>query len=619
MYVIGTAGHVDHGKSTLVRALTGIDPDRLPEEKLREMTIDLGFAWLELPSGREVSIVDVPGHERFIRNMLAGVGGIDLVLFVVAANEGVMPQTTEHLAILDLLRIKQGIIAITKKELVDDEWMELVVLDLKKAVEGTILSQAPVIPVSAMTGEGLTELVATMDDLLESLPPKRDIGRPRLIIDRVFTIAGRGTVVTGTLIDGRLSTGEEVEIVPLGLQTRLRGLQVHKQEVTAALPGDRVGANLGNVHTSQLQRGFVVTTPGWLVPTTSIDAELRLLSGPSHPLKHGVVVTLHIGASEVATRIRLLANERLKPGEIGWAQLSSSEPIATVKGDLFVIRSLGETLGGGEVVDAHAKPHRRFQSSIISNLEIRKGGTVQDVILATLELNQTTSMGSLPVLCNLSSAEVATVIRDLASRGKLIVLGDSGPQPSVISAQGWDKLTQELERIVKKHHREFPLRRGIHKAELQSKLKIPAGLFTDLISRLSSQGVLLDGGDTVSLASHATLLNADQQRAVKVFVEQLIRSPFSAPETSLAPELLDWLIGQKQVVKLDDSILLANQTYEHILESIVEYIKGHGEITVAEVRDFLKTSRKYALALMEYLDGQKITRRVGDKRVLRQA
>ena len=264
MFVLGTAGHVDHGKSTLIHALTGIDPDRLREEKEREMTIDLGFAWLKLPSGREVSIVDVPGHERFIKNMLAGVGGIDLALLVIAADEGVMPQTREHLAILDLLRVERGIVVITKRDLVDEELLELVMMEAKDTIQGTTLAQAPVVAVSAIAGEGLSDLVATIDHLLDATPPKRDIGRPRLPIDRVFTISGFGTVVTGTLIDGQLSVGQEVEIVPHRLKSRLRGLQTHKTKVETAAPGSRVAANLSGVATTQLERGDVLTS-SWLV------------------------------------------------------------------------------------------------------------------------------------------------------------------------------------------------------------------------------------------------------------------------------------------------------------------------------------------------------------------
>jgi selenocysteine-specific elongation factor len=330
MFVLGTAGHIDHGKSVLVQALTGMDPDRLCEEKERGMTIDLGFAWLKLPGGQEVGIVDVPGHEHFIKNMLAGVGGIDLALLVIAANEGVMPQTREHLVILDLLGIKQGVIVITKKDMVDDEWLNLVRMEIEELISPTTLSRAPVVAVSAVTGEGLSELVSTIDKLLSSTEPRKDLGRPRLAIDRVFTIAGSGTVVTGTLIDGSLTVGQEVEIIPPGLKSRLRGLQTHKTRLNTATPGSRVAANLVGIATDQLQRGDVLTRPGWLIPATMLSAKLRLLSYLHRPLRHNATVSFHTGATETMARVHLLEKENLKPGEATWTQLSLSKPCQTV-------------------------------------------------------------------------------------------------------------------------------------------------------------------------------------------------------------------------------------------------------------------------------------------------
>ncbi|HJX12322.1 MAG TPA: selenocysteine-specific translation elongation factor, partial [Dehalococcoidales bacterium] len=330
MFVLGTAGHIDHGKSVLVRALTGIDPDRLREEKERGMTIELGFAWLKLPSGREVGVVDVPGHERFVKNMLAGVGGIDLALLIVAANEGAMPQTREHLAILDIIGVRRGIVVITKKDLVDDELLSLVRMEVEEIIAGTALAGAPVVAVSAVTGEGLPELLAVIDGLLETTQPRPDLGRPRLPIDRVFTMAGSGTVVTGTLIDGTLSVGQEVEIVPAGIKSRLRGLQTHRAKIETAEPGSRVAANLVGVNTSQLQRGDVVTRPGWLVPTRLVTVKLSLISYLPRPLRHGAAVSFHTGAAETMARVRLLEADELRPGAATWAQLALDRPVATI-------------------------------------------------------------------------------------------------------------------------------------------------------------------------------------------------------------------------------------------------------------------------------------------------
>ena len=365
MFVLGTAGHIDHGKSVLVHALTGIDPDRLREEKERGMTIDLGFAWLVLPSGRDVGIVDVPGHERFVKNMLAGVGGIDLALLIVAANEGVMPQTKEHLAILDLLEVKKCIAVITKKDLVDDELLSLVRMEIEELISSTAISGAPIIAVSAVTGEGLTELVAAIDELLDTTESRQDLGRPRLPIDRVFTMAGSGTVVTGTLFDGILSVGQEVEVVPSGLKSRIRGLQTHKSRIDTTSPGSRVAVNLVGINTSQLQRGDVVTRPGWLKPTKMVTAKISLISYLQRPLKHGATVSFHTGSAETVAKVRLLEGDTLQPGGSTWAQLSLDRPIAVIKGDHYIVRSPMETLGGGDIVDTQARRLRRFTRRLL--------------------------------------------------------------------------------------------------------------------------------------------------------------------------------------------------------------------------------------------------------------
>ena len=423
MFVIGTAGHIDHGKSVLIRALTGIDPDRLPEEKERGMTIDLGFAWMKLPSGQEVGIVDVPGHERFVKNMLAGVGGIDLALLIVAADEGIMPQTREHLSILDLLDIRKGIVVITKKDLVDEELLSLVRLEVEELVKPTGLAEAPIVAVSAVTGEGLPDLVSTIDLILASAEPRKDIGRPRLMIDRVFTIAGSGTVVTGTLVDGSLSVGQEVEVVPSGLKARLRGLQTHKTRIDTASPGSRVAANLTGVAISQLERGDVLTYPGWLVPTTRIDVRLRMLSNLRHPLRHGAAVSFFTGAAEVLAKVHLLEKEKLDSGDISWAQLALSKPVALVKGDHFIIRSPMDTLGGGQIVNSHAPRHRRFRPIIIQALKARGEGVVEDVIVATLEANQPLELEEIMVQCDLAAEEARGVIDGLTKKGRVVVVG----------------------------------------------------------------------------------------------------------------------------------------------------------------------------------------------------
>jgi len=379
MRVIGTAGHVDHGKSTLVEALTGTHPDRLKEEREREMTIDLGFAWLTLPSGEPISIVDVPGHEDFIKNMLAGVGSIDAALLVVAADEGVMPQTREHLAILDLLKIDRGVVALTKTDMVDEEgWLDLVQDEIARTLAPTSLAGAPILPVSARQRQGVQELLATLEHVLAETPTRRDLGRPRLAIDRVFTIQGFGTVVTGTLLDGRLRLGDEVEILPQGLKARIRGLQTHKQKVEMAVPGSRVAVNLVGVTTEDLKRGDVLTYPGLLKPTQLVDVQVTLVSDAPRPLRHNMALDFFSGASEIPAHVRLLGVQTLEPGQTGWAQLVLDAPAVVAKHDRFILRqpSPSLTIGGGVIVDPHApRRHRRFRPETVTRLETLAHGT----------------------------------------------------------------------------------------------------------------------------------------------------------------------------------------------------------------------------------------------------
>jgi len=618
MFVLGTAGHVDHGKSVLVQALTGIDPDRLREEKERGMTIELGFAWLRLPSGKEVSIIDVPGHERFIKNMLAGVGGIDLALLVVAADEGVMPQTREHLAILDLLRVERGIVVITKRDLVDEEWLELVTADIAELIKGTTLSQAPIVSVSAVTGEGLPALVSVIDDLFDFTLAKKDLDRPRLPIDRVFTMAGFGTVVTGTLIDGGLSLGQKVEILPPGLETRIRGLQTHKRKIELALPGNRAAVNLVGVATEEIERGQVLTTPDWLTPTRALDVSLRLLASRPRPLPHNASVTFHTGSCEVAGKVRLLDREKLGPGDNGWAQIVLARSITAVKGDLFVIRSTKDTLGGGEIVDPYARRHRRFHLPTLDSLEARARGSSKERLAATLEAKETMDWEALLLRCGLPTSEAEAALEELASENRVVVLSGKGQRTLIFSEHGWRLIVSKAEKMAQEYHRQFPLRRGLPKEHLKSRLKPPSTAFTGVLQKLVQDDILVEEGATLRLPSHRTQLTLEQRNAIESFLESLVQNPYSPPSDLIPePELLNLLIEQGQVLKVSDNVVLAASAYSEMVGRVKEYIASHGKITLAEVRDLFQTSRKYAQALMEHLDENGITRRIGDERVLK--
>lgn len=620
MYVIGTAGHVDHGKSTLVEALTGIDPDRLREEKERGMTIDLGFAWLQLPSGNEVSIVDVPGHERFVNNMLAGVGGIDLGLLVIAADESVMPQTREHLAILDLLQIRHGIVAITKSDLVDQEWLELVTADVEDTLQGTAFEDAAIYPVSAMTGEGLPELIAAIDSMLDDTPHKRDVGRPRLPIDRAFTISGFGTVVTGTLIDGRIRVGQEVELVVSRKSTRIRGIQTHKKGQDEASPGTRVAANIIGISQDDISRGEVLTTNGWLKPTDAIDVRLRVIPDAPHALRHNMYITAHTGSSEVIGRLRLLEKDVVEPGETTWAQIKLDSPLAVVKGDYYVIRSNRTTLGGGNIVEPHAKRHRRMHTPTIERLAVMELGSEQDILLKTIELSEPIAFDALVNRANMSAAAVASELESMQNEGMIIVLGREriGSASYIFSAGGWNAVSEKAQQALQAFYRQFPLRRGAPKEELRSRLNMTPQVFNPAFARLQQDGAVVEDGALARLPGYSPTLNGTQTQQVNAYLTLLESAPYSPPtDAPLDAELLNLLDEQGKVVKVSDTVVFSVSAYQQMLDIVTAHITQNGEISVADVRDLLGTSRKYALALMDYLDHKRITRRVGDARVLR--
>ena len=620
MFVIGTAGHVDHGKSTLVQALTGIDPDRLREEKERGMTIDLGFAWMRLPSGNEVSIVDVPGHERFVNNMLAGVGGIDLALLVVAADESVMPQTREHLAIVDLLNIDRGLAVVTKKDLVDDDWLELVVADVEDVLEGTSLEGSRVLTVSGETGDGLPDLTAAIDAALARAETRRDLGRPRLNVDRAFTIAGFGTVVTGTLIDGVLDVGQQATLAPSGREARIRSLQTHRQSVERALPGSRVAANLGGVSHEEIVRGDVLTAPGWLTPSIAVDVRLRMIEDAPRPVRHNMFVTVHAGTSETVARVRLLDAQAAQPGESVWAQLKMEEPVAVVKGDYFVLRSNQATLGGGTIVETHARRHRRMHAPVLDRLAVMERGSDRELLVKSIETSEPIEFRALVNLANLETAAAKSELERMAREGEVVVLGDSGVRPGalIFTAGGSEAVARRARDFLSAYHREHPLRQGASKEELRSRLRLTPQVFAQTLPRLRSDADVVEQGAVVRLTDHTPRLSGEHRDVAEAYVRQLEADRFSPP-TDSAPsaDVLDLLADQGRIVRVSETVTFSAQAYEEMVRKVTDHLRERDRITVADVRDLFDTSRKYALALLEHLDKRRITRRVEDARVLR--
>ncbi len=619
MYVIGTAGHIDHGKSALVQALTGIDPDRLREEKERGRTIDLGFAWLTLPSGDEVSIVDVPGHERFIKNMLAGVGGIDLALLVIAADEGVMPQTREHLAIIDLLGIQHGVVAVTKIDLVEPEFAELVAADAEETMRGTALESAPLLLCSAVTRQGLDDVVAALQSELARTPAKRDIGRPRLPIDRAFTIAGFGTVVTGTLLDGSLQEGQEVEVLPPGLRSRIRGLQAHRQKVQKAPPGRRTAVNLSGLSVEELERGMVVTTPGWLRPTSALDVRLRAVRYLRRPLRHSMTVTFHTGSAEVEGRLLLLDQEELLPEESAWAQLRLAQPVAAVKGDGFVIRDPNDTLGGGRILDTQARRHRRFHQPTIDKLEAMDRGSPREAVLIAVAASEPMTLRDLHRSLDLSTDEVRAAVESAVAAGDLVGLDDRpGTEGTLLfSTQGFVGLSERMKAALADYHRQFPLRPGMPREELRSRLRLDSRAFDQAAALWSRRGEIREAAGTTSLVEHEARPDPKQKKRTEELLAALREKPLTPPILDGEDDLLAYLEDRGDIVRVDERVVFAAEAYREMMERVVAHLKERETITLAQVRDLLGTSRRYAQALLEHMDQQRITRRVGDERVLR--
>jgi len=632
MRVIGTAGHVDHGKSTLIRALTGIDPDRLQEEKERGMTIDLGFAWLQLPNGLEVSIVDVPGHERFIHNMLAGVGGIDIALLVIAADEGVMPQTREHVAILDLLGISNAVVALTKRDLVDDDWLDLVQADVEDflKLKGTSLRGAPIVPCSATTGAGLDELVSVLQDLLARERARPNTGRPRLPIDRVFTVAGFGTVITGTLIDGELHLGQELEVQPGGLRTRVRGLQSHRKKLESIPAGTRTAVNLGGLAVEDLRRGQVLTAPGLLKPTRAVDARLRLIREAS-AIRHNTEVSFHTGAAETLGKLALLDRDELQPGDEAWVQIRLQDEVALARGDLFVLRlpSPSMTIGGGSIVEPHARRHRRRQTTVLQQLEVLAQGTPEEIVLDRLRAREPADVESLVTRTGLAAAETRTALGNLVRSHEVLVLDSTNGsvhmdgRSFVVSFAGWERLSSQVSTLLGAFHRSYPLRRGLPKEELRTRLGAEPRLFVRELERLKADGLATEDGPFVRLTSHSVSFSSAQEKQISVVLDVLREAGVAPPDRSdlesslgVSGELVDALIAQGRLVEVAAGLLYDRDTLSSIVEQIRADISEHGPRTVAQIRDLLDASRKYALALVNYTDEHKITRRVGDERVL---
>jgi selenocysteine-specific elongation factor len=608
-FVVGTAGHIDHGKSTLITALTGIDPDRLAEEKRRGMTIDLGFAHMTLPSGREIGIVDVPGHARFMRNMLAGAHGLDAVMLVIAADEGVMPQTREHLDIVDLLEVRRGLVVLTKVDLVEKEWLDLVKEEVTAALEGTSLEGSALIPVSAVTGDGLPELVAALDQLLASSEERADSGRPRLPIDRVFTMSGFGTVVTGTLVDGSIRVGEELEVVPGRRPVRVRGLQRHNEKVEAVGPGSRVAANLIGVDKNDLARGDVLALPHSIEPSRRIDATVRVLASAPQPVRHGAELLLHSGTAEVGCRVIVLDGDEIAPGAHGWVQLYLDRPIAAAAQDRFVLRvpSPATTVAGGTFVDVAPRKHPRHDSAVRESLVRRAAGNVLQEELRKY-----------PRGVAVSALLKATV----AAQAEVDTLRARRVGEWIFSDEAWHSIGTRVAHELEAYHSAYPFRPGMAREELRSRLGVPAASFAAVVKGLVEDGHMVERNGSLAAPAHEVSL-ATTGPAIEL-VRLLDSQPFAPPslpeamqQTGADEELVRALAQRGDLVRVSDDVAFSKTAYESAVAIVREIIAANGSVTVAQLRDRMSASRRPVLALLEHLDAQRVTRRVGDARTLR--
>ena len=617
MFVVGTAGHVDHGKSTLIEKLTGIDPDRLREEKTRGMTIELGFAWMELEDGREVSIVDVPGHERFVRTMLMGAGGFDLALLVVAGDEGPMPQTREHLAILDLLEVRDGIVVITKSDLADPELIELIEIEVSEILEGTSLDGSPSIAVSAESGDGMSELRGMISGVASDRSPRNDNGRPRLFVDRSFSVAGFGAVVTGTLNGGQLNVGDEVVLLPSGETARIRGLQSHKSEIEIARPGTRVAASLSGVSHAEIERGEALVKRGQFSTTSVFDASIRSIVDANRPIKHNHHVTLYGGTWEEPATVRLLGQDELKAGHSGWAQIKMSGSRPIVQGDRFVVRDSNDTLGGGVVLVVDAPRHRRNDRSIVEQLQILSEGRSEDIVFHALDTLGVADRHQIADVTHMPPTDIDVDIVGLLACGRLIQLTD-GPNPLYATRTSHQSMLQTSLEALRAYHDRYPLRRGMPREELRNRLALPVSSFDATIASFLDTDPIAQDGNVLRLAEHTVRFSAEQKRDVDQYLGVLREYRYSPPAwNKIDDELLAALADRRDVVSAGPDVVFAADAYDEMRDSVIDFCHSNTEISINDARDLLGTSRKYSLALLEQLDRDNVTMRVGDMRVLR--
>ena len=630
--ILGTAGHIDHGKTSLIKAISGTDTDRLKEEKERGITIELGFASLDLPGGQHLGIVDVPGHEKFVKNMVAGATGIDIVVMVIAADEGVMPQTREHMEICTLLGIQHGLIVMTKTDMVDEEWLELALEDIREFSQGTFLEDAPILPVSSVTGDGIPELISTIAEIAGSIPQRPPSSLFRLPIDRVFTMKGFGTVITGTLVSGKINVGETIMVYPTGITSKVRGIQVHNQSAESAEAGMRTAINFQGLDKTAVNRGEVLSTPNALIASYMVDVSFHYLASSKKPLKNRTLIRFHTGTSEVMGYLILLDQEELPPGQTVVAQLRLDSPVAIVKDDRFVVRSYSpvRTIGGGQVLNPIPQKHKRLKQDVIDGLQHLTDEDPEAII--SQQIQQAgyggVSFSHLKIMTNLTDKQLDTALQHLLSK-KTITQTDK--QNRIFLHQfTFDQLIQKTAEYLDSYHATNPLKAGMPKEELKSKfpqLSDPK-VFNLVLNQMIKSNQIAQEENTVRLSDHRVSLGADQADIRKKIQTIYKKGGLQPPYFRDVPNLLEvdpnhtrdvmmLLVEGGQIVKTKDDLYFHVDAITELKNRLVDFLKAHGDITTPQFKEMTGASRKYVIPLIEYFDASKVTLRVGDSRKLR--
>ena len=630
--ILGTAGHIDHGKTTLIKAVTGINTDRLKEEQARGITIELGFADLNLPSGQHLGIVDVPGHEKFVKNMVAGASGIDLVTLVIAADEGVMPQTREHMEICTLLGVAHGFVVLTKIDLVDEEWLELVTEDIRDYISGTFLDSAPIVPVSAASGEGIDAFLATLDEYCSRIPARNAAGLFRLPVDRVFTMKGFGTVITGTLVSGRVQVGDNIMIYPEGISSKVRGVQVHNRSVNEATAGMRTAVNFQGLEKTEVDRGHVLSMPGAMKPSYMVDVAIHYLASNKKPIKNRTRIRFHAGTSEILGILVLLESEDLAPGEDTVAQLRLETPVALVRDDRFVVRSYSpvRTIGGGFILNPIPVKHKGFKADVVQGLK----GLITDGPegIVAYHIREAGYRGvrftDLKLMANLPDKPLDAILGSLMSRRDVIQVDKESRM--YIHGDSADRFKQELIDHLGGYHKAHPLKPGMLKEELKSKFAGFAGgkLFTLMLNQQVKDGDIVSEEKTVRLAAHKISLAVDQsdirEKILKTFADSGLQPPYfkelvksMGVDPSDATDVLMLLVSEGGVVKVKEELYFHGQAVAAIKQRLVDFLQANGEISTPQFKEMTGASRKYVIPLIEYFDAKNVTIRIGDIRKLR--